>query len=333
MKASKKLNYEERHQLYRLYGLGCTLRQIGKQLNRNVSTISREIKRNGVKRNTEKSYYQYAREAQESFIARRRESSRRKMRLDCPVIQDYVVLHLVEAGWSPEIIAGRLKRHNLLVSYESIYQWINHKRPDLKQYLKVAGRSRRRRRAEKRPRKVPQAAAIKRSIEILPIEAKTRTEIGHFEIDAVEGIKGGKVLQNITDRKSRKVFLTKVASLKSAEYSEVVSQRLQIVPEQVRHTMLLDNGAENSNHAFLDKTLNMTSYFCHPYCSSEKGTVENRNRIIRRFIAKHTDFEFIPEDWIQYIEDVINNTPLKILGFKTPQEVWNEEIAKLKIAA
>lgn len=322
----RKLSFEERQKIYLLYGLGNKIREISRQVSRSASTISRELKRNQIKKHTEKSYYQYASESDQSFKERRKRASSR-MRLKNKTIRHYVEFHLRVAQWSPEIIAGRLLNCGYSISYEAIYQWINLERADLKEYLKVGGRSRRRRKgAKKRGLKIP--TAPKKSIETLPKESRLREEIGHFEVDAIEGVKGGEVIQNITDRKSRRVFLTKVSGLKSEAYSQIVIKRLAILPVTVRKTLLLDNGSENSNHLAIDQLLKVSSYFCHPYCSYEKGSVENRNREVRRFIAKSTDLEFIDNDWIEYIEDVINHTPMKVLGFKTPMEVWNEN-AKL----
>ena len=216
---------------------GMSPSQIGRQLQRHRSTIIRELKRNEYKPHGKQSYYDAALAAHTSFLAKRKIASSR-IRLKSKEIQDYVELHLVSAGWSPEIIAGRLRRLGYKTNYESIYQWINNERTDLKCYLKVAGKSRRRRKAVKRRRKLKQGAAKKRSIETLPIESKLRLKIGHFELDAVEGEKGGSVLQNLTDRKSRRILIHKVNSMKSEDYSQITLKLLSNIPAEFRKTIL-----------------------------------------------------------------------------------------------
>jgi IS30 family transposase len=68
------------------------------------------------------------------------------------------------------------------------------------------------------------------------------------------------------------------------------------------------------------------TFFCHPYCASERGTVENRNRVLRRFLPKGTDLDDISEEFLEWVEDYFNNRPMKVLGFKTPNQVWEEEL-------
>ena len=91
-------------------------------------------------------------------------------------------------------------------------------------------------------------------------------------------------------------------------------------------TILQDNGSEHADHARIDKELKVLSHFCHPYCASERGTVENRNKALRRFLPKGTEFDGIPDEYVQWIEDYFNNTPMKVLGFKTPNQVWSENL-------
>jgi IS30 family transposase len=217
------------------------------------------------------------------------------------------------------------------ISAEAIYQWINAERPDLKSSLLIAGKSRRRRRAVAVSRVRPQAASPKRSIDLYTTEAKERQRIGHFEIDAMHGRQGGTVVQNKIDRKSRKMFLDFASSLQAKSYADLCIERLKRdIPVGVLKTLLQDNGAEHSDHSRLELALGVVAFFCHPYCASERGTVENRNRVLRRFLPKGTDFDNISKDFLEWVEDYFNNRPMKVLGFKTPNQVWEEG---LKLAA
>ena len=162
-------------------------------------------------------------------------------------------------------------------------------------------------------------------------QAKQRLTIGHFELDAMVGTRGGTgaVIQNKVDRKSRKLFLDKAHSLESFEYAEVVIARMERdVPPHARLTILQDNGSEYAQHQLVDACLGTVSHFCHPYCASERGTVGNRNKILRRFFPKGTDFDDIPDEYLQWVEDYLNNMPMKVLGFMTPNEVWSTEATR-----
>jgi IS30 family transposase len=250
------------------------------------------------------------------------------MRLKSPEIRNYVELHLRLAHWSPEVIAGRLRRLGYRISAEAIYQYINIESPELKSSLLIAGRYRRRRIAGKRHRAHPKAASPKRSIEVLPQAARERSEIGHFELDAMHGKRGGTVMQVKVDRCARKLFLDRATSLESKPYADLMIGRvLRDIPEGILKTILQDNGPEHAEHARIDAALGVLSHFCHPYCASERGTVENRNKALRRFFPKGQDLDQIPQDFIQWVEDYFNNMPMKVLAFKTPNEVWSEKLA------
>jgi IS30 family transposase len=243
-------------------------------------------------------------------------------------IQNYVELHLRAAQWSPETISGKLKRLGYHISAEAIYQYINTERPALKSSLLIAGKSRRRRRAGKRQRIRIIAAAPKRSIELLPDGAKQRTEIGHLELDALQGGRGRAALQVKVDRCSRKIFLDRASSLESKPYADLLIERLlRDIPEGILKTILQDNGSEHADHQRVDHALKVLSHFCHPYCASERGTVENRNKSLRRFFPKKADLSGIPEEFIEWVEDYFNNMPMKTLNFRTPNEVWQEKLA------
>jgi IS30 family transposase len=102
---------------------------------------------------------------------------------------------------------------------------------------------------------------------------------------------------------------------------------LSSIPESCRKSITYDNGSENILHVEINKILNTKSYFCRPYHSWEKGSVENTNGIIRRFFPKGTNFDNISTDDITAIENWLNNRPRKCLNYLTPQEVFNSTVA------
>jgi IS30 family transposase len=322
-----KLSKAERTKLYQMRRLGYSKRAIARELNRSHTTILRELQRNSSAIDPHADYYTHAQKAHDIAHERRSIASKR-MRLKTQEIRSFVDHHLKQLQWSPEIIAGRLRLQGSPLSAEAIYQYINIERPDLKSSLLVAGKSRRRRVAGKRHRPYIQAASPKRSIEVLPQAAKERSEIGHLELDAMHGKRGQAVLQVKVDRCSRKLFIDRAGTLESEPYADILIKRLlNDIPEGILKTILQDNGPEHADHARVDGALKILSHFCHPYCASERGTVENRNKALRRFFPKGQEIDEIPEEFIEWVENYLNNMPMKVLGFRTPNEVWEEKLA------
>lgn len=328
MKNKKYLTKQNRLELFKMIRLGYSIRQIAKDIEKCHSTVSRELKRCGFELNRNSDYIEHASRAQQ-MAEERISAGRRRTKLKARFIQHYVELHLSEAGWSPEIIAGRLTRLGYKISAEAIYLWINsERRDDLKSTLKIAGKSMRRKRARRRI-KLVQAAAPKKSITERPKEANERISIGHFELDAILSSRGSKfALLVLVDRKSRRVFIRKVSSLEASVYAEkltrVVNKDISLIK-----SITSDNGSEHAEFNEIESALNIDWYFCHAYCASERGTVENRNKIIRQFFPKGTRFDEIPDEYIEWVEGQLNHTPMKILGFYTPYEAWKREEALL----
>ena len=243
-----------------------------------------------------------------------------------------IVPYFIKHKLSPEIICGRLElisKGEVKISYETIYQWILTERPDLYEYLIKAGKPRRRRVPGKRKRSFKQPAAPKTSIELRPQEVEQRERLGDLEHDSMVSRKSNVAIQNIVDRASRKVFLQKLEDQSANTYSNALITRMkEEFPLGILKTATSDNGKENANHHIIDSTLKINSFFAHPYCSSERGTVENRNGIARWLgLPKGCDFNLISLEQLKTIEDQINRRPLKCLQFKTPNEKFKELLA------
>jgi len=331
---ASKLSGNERVLIAKWKKLGHSLRSIAISLGRAPSTISAELKRNASAYAGADEFWVRGRNADALFRARRRQASR-KMRLKSAEIRHYTELHLKEAHWTPQIIAGKLTALGLPITAQSIYNFIDAEtRHDLNACLPIRGKSRRRRcpgRKRRSPPKTP--APPKRSIELRAPEIAERHFLGDFECDALLGKRGGAALQVLVDRTARKVFLKKVPSLCAEVYSAaLIEQFKQKIPEKYRNSITTDNGTENSWHVYVDAQLGTVSYFCHPYCASERGTVENRNKALRRFFPKGTDFDSIPDDFIEWVEDYFNSMPMECLLFATPNEVWADRALLRKAA-
>jgi IS30 family transposase len=129
------------------------------------------------------------------------------------------------------------------------------------------------------------------------------------------------------ERLSRYLQITKLAAKTARELRRALTRRLNRHPDYMRKTITYDNGSENVEHILINQKLSTHSYFCEPYHSWEKGSVENAIGLIRRYLPKKTDFATITQEQLKQIEDLLNNRPRKVLNYKTPKEVFNESVA------
>ena len=116
------------------------------------------------------------------------------------------------------------------------------------------------------------------------------------------------------------MFITKMRRKTAAIMSKGIICRLGGLPNRLRLTLTYDNGSENADHLEVNRILGMKSYFCEPYHSWEKGTVENSIGLIRRYFPKRTDFSLISHDSIMRVEAALNDRPRKCLDYSTPRE-------------
>lgn len=311
-----------------------SLRSIARELDRPVSTISREIKRNTC--GPRPKYI--PRLAQER--ARERVLNRgRRERLKSQEIRDYVLV-MLKAHYSPEQIAGRINIDipGTKISYEAIYKYIYtqyHRNgygrctgEDLRIYLKRHHKTRHPKYIPYRPQKLKIVGAI--SISERPREIELREKIGHWEGDSVVSSQSKYRLNTLVERKSGLLFVTKVNNGTASETSQAVIDRLSVLPKNRRQTLTLDNGPENSGHKIITKNLGTKCYFARPYHSWERGTNENTNGLIRYYFPKKTDFAKISEEEIKRVETILNNRPRKRLNWLTPFEVFNGQSVALK---
>jgi len=131
------------------------------------------------------------------------------------------------------------------------------------------------------------------------------------------------------ERKNGFVLLKKISEHSSDLMANAIENLLKKVPEEYRKSITYDNGPENFKHFWINIKYSMKSYFCNPYHSWEKGSVENSIGLIRRYLPKKTDLDLISNNYIKKIEKALNNRPRKRLGFKTPDEVFLEEFVAL----
>ena len=314
----------ERRRIERLRKSGWSVRGIAKALGRGVGTVSEEIRKNSVR-----GVYD-ARKAQHKAWVRRKYSKQQCLKVAMhPGLRQYVEEKLREE-WSPELIAGRIRnidRHVPRVSPKAIYAFIYsvHGR-QLEQFL--YSKMVHKKSGPKRGRKAVMDGRI--SIEQRPARVEKRKEFGHVEGDFIEsGRDGSGSLLVLTERKTRYPFIAYCADRSAAAVNELIFTLLKSVPLK---SLTLDNDVSFKKHQRLSELIGAIVFFCHPYTSNEKGTVENRNRVVRRTVPKKTDLSQVSAETIQMIQMKMRNRPMKCLGYKTPQEAWDAEMRKQKSA-
>lgn len=324
MKQLRHLSSSERDKITILQGEGLSIRKIAKELGRSPSTISRELNR------TEAIYYRgkYIGSQTDKLVQLKWKESHKRENpyLSLRWVQDFIKNKL-HYGYSPAIISHLLKEnHGISISHETIYIYIYSPKRKLWHLLlrrpfgrktRTPGRFSYRGTGKNIPNRV--------DIDLRMSTANARTEIGHFEADTIESkrVRGkqSSCLTVLVDRLSRKVIIKKTASKTSKKTAKSIIKALKPYKNTIK-SITYDNGCEFTMHEKINKTLNIKSYFCKPYASYEKGTVENINGIIRRFFPKGTDFDTITEEEIAYVENWINNRPMKILNYMTPNKVF-----------
>ena len=241
------------------------------------------------------------------------------------------VLNKLKIGWSPELIAGSLPLHysRLAISHEAIYQYIYdkhiRKQHDLVTYLVRAHKKRHNRGHSRKHRKSHIPNRI--SIEERPRHIEKRIQPGHWEADSMVSRQSKPAIAVMVERKSRFVLLEKLLRKTSLNFSSAIHSRLIDYPRHLRRTITYDNGSENVDHGITNKHLSTKSYFCNPYCSWEKGSVENSIGLVRRYLPKKTDFAKLSHQELTRIEYLLNSRPRKCLKFRTPLQVFNSCVA------
>ena len=319
-KTYKHLSIEERDILAVLRSQGHSLRGIARFLNRSPSTISRELRRNAPPVNT--GYYLSHRAQQRAD--RRKLESHRRQRLKNDRIRHYVEKHIC-LGWSPELVSGRLsiEHPELSISHEAIYQWIYHDATFLIDFL-VRGHRRRKHRGYSRKHKkshIPDRVSIRER----PKAVLKRRQVGHWESDTISCRKSYQAVQVSVERKTRYAKLAKLKAKTARAMSVALTRRLSRYPDRLRRSITYDNGPENAEHMRTNQILGTASYFCQPFRSYERGTVENTIGLVRRFLPKKTNLANIAPDRLSKIEKWLNNRPRKCLGFSTPAEAFKAE--------
>ena len=315
------LNRWERDQIAELKAAGRSVRAIARALGRAASTISRELRRNALEGGAYRPQI-----ADGGYLLRRQRPS--LLERD-PALAAYVTDRLIE-GWTPEQIAGRLKRgieRGLrTLSTETIYAWIfrtGQKAQKLWRYLPRGKPRRGRRKARTSGDRIKDKIHISQRSDA----ANARAEAGHWEADLVICKRTRPVLV-LHERKTRLTLMARLMGKTAAETISTLMAILKRLTPEMRGSVTFDNDTTFARHAWLRGMLSETTYFCDAYASWQKGGVENANGRIRRWLPRNTDLDALDDDDIQEIAMTLNLTPRKCLQFRSPLEAFLAELGK-----
>jgi IS30 family transposase len=303
-----QLTYEERYQIKALLKMGHKQEQIAECVGVHKSTISRELHRNQGQRGYR------PKQAHQIAIQRRKKTKNR--------ITASTWVHVekrVREDWSPEQITERLKKENIQISHEHIYQYIYADKQtggELWKHLRC--QKKRRKRASSNDRRGIIRDRV--SIEKRPKVVDARTRLGDWEVDLIVGKGRQGVVVTLTERKSRFTLLRKVLTKQADLVAEAIIELLKWVGHL--KTITADNGKEFAKHLKISSQLCADFFFAHPYSSWERGTNENTNGLIRQYLPKSRNLTTVTAKEEIMIMDRLNLRPRKCLDFNTPFEVF-----------
>ena len=357
-RAFKQLTERDRVLISHLKNRGLSLSEIARRVGKDKSTISRELKRNAdvvtaedrlfwVKvrncwfdedvelylaklpplhreRLEETTRHWSARDAQARRNQRLWEANQKRRRKK-PETRRWVVDQL-KRGWAPEQISGRSKIDGPEpVSHEYVYAMIYR---DKKRGGRLHRLLKRYRKRKQRfgARQYPSGPVIPNriGIEARPAIVDSRSRLGDCEADLIVGYRQSGYVLSLIDRKSKFIVLRKLRTKRKQGVRKQLERGLRRLGGA--HTLTLDNGSEFCAHESLSQATGVRVYFAHPYCSSERGSIENANGLVRYFLPKKTSFSRLNQTELNRIQNLLNHRPRKCLGYLTPNEVHSKKL-------
>jgi transposase, IS30 family len=316
------LNATARGRIQALTEEGKSVTYIADTLGRHHSSISRELRRNG----RETGYDGLGAQRQ---YEQRRKACRPARKLEYQPLRDYVFQKIPE-GMTPEQLAGRLpleypEEPRMRISHEALYQalYADERLHCLIAYLPQA-RPKRRKRGQGKTRRGP-SIPNRTGIEQRPTEVQERSRYGDWEGDTLVGANQQAFVATLAERKSLFTILQKTDSKNASEVAHAITQGLLDMPPSWLKTLTFDNGTEFAYHQTIAQAIPIAIYFADPYAAYQRGTNENTNGLIRRYLPKGTDFRTITQHDLDHIAQQLNNRPRKKLNYRTPNEVFWEQ--------
>lgn len=312
MKSYTHFTPEERMCLYLLLKINKTVTEIAKELGRNKSTISREIKRNSDENGNYNPFM-----AHQKYCERRTKCKRRYRIRPNTKLFDFIVKRL-KKYWSPQIIAEKWNQKNPddKISFTAIYIAI---RKGL--FKGITPKTHLRRRGKRKYGRRSKFCTIhpEHTIHERPPQAENREECGHLEGDTIRGATGKGCLVTLVDRKSRKLFACKSNDMSAKSVYEAVIKACEgIRPKSIT----FDNGSEFAWFKKMEAELNTTIYFADTHSPWQRGSNENINDCLRFFFPKGFDFRKLNDDDLKKVIDIINSRPRFCLNLLSPNQVF-----------
>ena len=321
-----RLSLQERFEIEKLLSHKMSLSAIATTLNRNKSTISREIARQHRK------YYKCM-PAERRAVGLQSDRRNGKSKIDqCPELRKYV-LEKLGLHWSPHLISVCLRRDfqnnkAMQVSHETIYLYIYlHCKKELRKLLISELRQKRKFRGNVR-RGTDKRTTIKDPIRIdeRPPEVNGRAFPGHWEGDLVMGKLRESAIATLVERTTRALFLIPLKARDATSVRKALEKTFKTVPIQMKKTLTYDNGSEMAEHKLFTKHTKIQVYFTHPYSPWERPTNENSNGLVRDYFPAGTDFSKVSKKRLKEVQDQLNERPRKVLNYRTPKDVFDEYI-------
>jgi IS30 family transposase len=332
----------------RLLKAGASKRETARILQRDLSVIKREVKRGSVEQRVTKQYISsriddpgytvkrvyFADTGQRIHEAHRKRCGARNKVLACIEMVEFVEKKVLGSEkWSPDAAIGYAEATGRFpgkrFTTKTFYNWIDDGLVTVKNIdllLKVRRRGKKPRKARKR--------VLGRSIDERPASATGREEFGHWEGDGIVGKNGKGQLISLVERQSRVGLLFNAGDRDSGRIVGVLDRLQERYGEcfpAIFKTITFDNGSEFAASADMERNGRTQVYYAHPYSAWERPTNENWNGIVRRFLPKGTDFDSLTDADAARIAYYINTMPRKLLGYKSPLDLWNDKISAILV--
>jgi len=327
MRSRLSLTLSEREDVSRGLSAGLSMRAIAAQLGRSPSTVSREIARNG-------GYDDYRASLAEQAAWDRAQRPKR-CKLACSKPLSRVVAKKLQSQWSPQQIAGWLKRaypgnEDQQVSHETIYRTLFiQSRGALKKELQQCLRSKRVMRRGKTSSlkgqglgKIPYAVPISER----PASVKDRAVPGHWEGDLIAG-SNNTFIATLVERHSRYVMLAKLDNKNTQTVISALIKQSKKLPNELYKSLTWDRGSELTDHQHFTLATDIKVYFCDPQSPWQRGSNENTNRLLRQYFPKGTDLSIHSQAKLNAVARQLNERPRKTLEYETPAERFNACVA------
>jgi IS30 family transposase len=335
LKKYKQLTLEQRYKIEALVKVGTPQSEIADLLGVHKSTISRELKRNTPQRGIGAKTY-VARNADSKAQARHRDKEK-SIAFTYPMKLD-VLAKLKNEKYSPELISAQWKKEGQPhVSHETIYRFIwyckhtnqrcNASFKDLYKLLKHGCRKRKRGNYKDSRGLIPNRVCIDKR----PPIVEDRRRFGDIEVDLIIGARHKSALLVTVDRATLQTTIDKIRSKNPSVVSKTIMKAMKKYPPI--KTMTFDNDQAFVEHEKIAKALSIKTYFTRPYTSQDKGTIENRTGVIRRFFPKKTDFNKVSVSEIKHVEQQLNNRPVRKFNYLTPNEVFLDRKGRVALTS